>query len=49
MSGFWSQIEQYSNKISNETPDGDSVDNLLSNLLTHAHQERQTLEAQVNY
>ncbi|CAF1344241.1 unnamed protein product [Adineta ricciae] len=48
MSGFWSQIEQYSDTISNETSDDDSVDNLLSSLLTQADQERQTLEAQFN-
>lgn len=43
MSDFWNQLNQYTKTIGSET----NSDNLLSKILNHAEQERQTLEAQV--
>lgn len=48
MSDFWGQLIQYNNTIGDETPDITSTDRLLSKILNHAEQERQSLEAQVN-
>lgn len=43
MSDFWSQLNQYTKTIGDET----NSEKLLSKILNHAEQERQTLEAQV--
>ena len=43
MTDFWNQLNQYTKSIGGET----NSENLLSKILNHAEQERQTLEAQV--
>ena len=48
MSDFWSQLNQYTKTIGDETSDSTNTDRLLSKILNHAEQERQSLEAQVN-
>jgi hypothetical protein len=47
MADFWTQLIKYTNNIENGTPDIDNPEHLLSQILTHAEQERQLLEAQV--